>query len=120
MRGPILPQGIGTEWTRRVPRTARTWTLTSGLQTGNESTENDQFRHSRNVARVALKFGESALHLERTVKCEALDDIRHFTGSTGMAPGSLVAAEIRRLSDQSELSGAAPYSVVVARCGLLR
>src|SRR5437868_3253398 len=63
-------------------------------------------RHPQTVARVALKFGESSIHLERTVKSEALDDIRHFIGSTGMAPGSLVAAEIRRLSDQSELSGA--------------
>jgi hypothetical protein len=27
--------------------------------------------------------------LERTVKCDGLDDFRHFAGSTGMAPGSL-------------------------------
>jgi hypothetical protein len=55
--------------------------------TGIESTENAQCRYFWTVPRVALKFGASATHLDLTVKCEALDGIRHFTGSPRWRPG---------------------------------
>ena len=85
------------------------------LGTGGESTENAQCRYFWTVPRVALKFGASATHLDLTVKCEALDGIRHFTGSPRGALGSLVAAGMGRLSGRSELSGARHF-----RGGLLR
>jgi hypothetical protein len=58
---------VGTEWTRRVLRSARTWALTSGLGlSGNEVPRMTSVGTLGLPLAFALQFGESAAHPEPT------------------------------------------------------
>src|SRR6266542_4731249 len=51
---------VGTEWTRRVLRTASTCRVDLRFGTGNESTENAQSRHLSTVLPIPSSKAESA------------------------------------------------------------